>query len=594
MNASDGADAVLDVASSIMGARWLLRAEDDRAVLAIKQRLGISETLARVLVGRRVTLDEAQDFIAPSLKQALPDPSHFLDMDKAVARLARAVIQRETIGIFGDYDVDGATSSALLVRYFRALNIPTQVHIPDRHTEGYGPNFPAIQALHAKGCGVVVTVDCGATAYEPLRLAAEAGIEVVVIDHHIGAAELPQAVAVVNPNRLDETTPHRYLAAVGVVFMVLVALNRALREAGYFAQGIKEPNLLQWLDIVALGTVCDVVPLMGANRALVAQGLKVMSARQNTGIRALIDKAGVTDALTTYHAGFAIGPRINAGGRVGHAPYGSRILSSDDVAEVARLADALDTYNAERKAIEMLVQEEAMALAEQAADAPVLLVYAPHWHQGVIGIVAGRLKDHFHKPVAVMTKEGDVVKASARSIAGADMGAAVVAARSQGLLLAGGGHAMAAGFSLTEEGIPALQAFLNAQLGDAVARAHEFRTLKLDAVLACQGATVELVKSLQLGAPYGVSNPTPKFALASVRIMRLDVLKEAHIKLQIAPAEGRGSWLKAMAFRAIGTPLGEMLLAAQNRPLHLAGQLQVESWQGKESVSLHIEDAAWA
>ncbi len=585
--------AVLGVEASVCASRWVFRAEDDRVILALQQRFGVPEALARILVGRGIGLEDAQDFLQPSLKSSLPDPLHFKDMDKAVERLLRAVQHNEKIGIFGDYDVDGATSSALLVRYFRALDIITFVHIPDRHSEGYGPNFPAIAALHNKGCGVIITVDCGATAFESLKAAADAGIEVVVIDHHMGSAALPDAVAVVNPNRLDETTSHRYLAAVGVVFMTLIGLNRALREIGYFVDGKKEPNLMAWLDIVALGTVCDVVPLVGANRALVAQGLKVMQVRGNAGIRTLIDKAGVTDALTTYHAGFAIGPRINAGGRVGHASYGSRILSSEDEVEVRELADALDTYNLERKAIEMMVQEEAFSLAECVENNPVILVYSSHWHQGVIGIVAGRLKDHFHKPVAVLTREGDVVKASARSIAGVDLGAAIVAARSQGLLLAGGGHAMAAGFSLIEERIPMLQAFLNEQLGTAVRKAHEYRTLKLDGVLSVSGATVGLVKSLCRGAPYGVGNPTPKFALASVRITRLDILKDTHIKLQIAPAEGKGQWMKAIAFRAVGTPLGELLMSAQYKPLHLAGQLNLDVWQGKESVSLHIEDAAF-
>jgi len=585
---------LLNVERSALGSRWVLRHQDDRIVLALIQRLHISDALARVLVGRGVGIEDAQDFLNPSLKHYLPDPLHFKDMDRAVQRLAQAVTNNEMIGIFGDYDVDGATSSALLIRYFRALNLCCETHIPDRQKEGYGPNFPALAALQQKGCSLVITVDCGASAFEPLQQAHDAQLDVIVLDHHIGSASLPAAVAVVNPNRLDETTPHRYFAAVGVVFLTLIALNRHLRESGWFsAQAIKEPNLLLWLDIVALGTVCDVVPLVGANRAIVAQGLKVMSNRRNTGITALIDNAGVSETLSTYHAGFVIGPRINAGGRVGHAPYGAQILSSDDDGQVAHLAYALETYNAERKAIEMLVQKEAEAQTFQQDNRAVIMVYAPHWHQGVIGIVAGRLKEKFHKPVAVLSREGDVLKASARSISGADIGAAVVRARTQGLLLAGGGHAMAAGFSLDTDHLTAVHDYLEEQLQEAVRLAHEDRILKLDAVIALQGATPHLAKQLQLAAPYGVGNPSPKIAVSNVRIGKLDVLKDSHIRLQLHAAEGSSAgWLKAMAFRAMHTPLGDILCQAHNQPLHLAGQLQLEQWQGREQAVLHIEDAA--
>lgn len=586
---------LLGVEQSAQSARWVLRPQDERSILAITQRLRISDTLARVLVGRGITLEDAADFLTPSLKHSLPDPLHLLDMDKAVARITHAIIHGEKIGIFGDYDVDGATSSALLFRYLSTLNVRSEIHIPDRHKEGYGPNLPALAALQQKGCALVITVDCGASAFEPLQQAHDLGLDVVVLDHHIGSATLPTAVAVVNPNRLDETTPHRYFAAVGVTFLTLIAVNRHLRETGWFVQtGVREPNLMEWLDIVALGTVCDVVPLVGANRAIVTQGLKVMSGRRNLGITALIDKAGVTESLSTYHAGFVIGPRINAGGRVGHAPYGAHILSSHDPIQVAKLADALDTYNAERKAIEMMVQEEAEQLASTQSNRAVIMVYAPHWHQGVIGIVAGRLKERFHKPVAVLTLEDGIIKASARSISGADLGAAVVSARSQGLLLAGGGHAMAAGFSLAPDKLHEVHDFLEQHLQSAVWIAHEDRMFKIDAVLSVQGATVQLAKQLLLAAPYGVGNPTPKVALSHVRISKLDVLKDAHLRLQLIPAEGAKGWLKAMAFRIKDTPLGDMLCHAGSRPLHLAGQLQLEQWQGREQAVLHIEDAAFA
>jgi single-stranded-DNA-specific exonuclease len=586
---------LLGVEQSVQSARWVLRSHDERIVLALTQRLRISDTLARVLAGRGIELENAEHFLSPSLKHSLPDPLHLKDMDKAVTRIAHAIIHHEKIGVFGDYDVDGATSSALLLRYLEALNVHSDIHIPDRQTEGYGPNFPALAALQALGCSLVITVDCGASAFEPLQQARDSGLDVVVLDHHIGSPTLPEAVAVVNPNRLDETTPHNYLAAVGVTFLTLIALNRHLREQGWFAtQHLREPPLLEWLDIVALGTVCDVVPLIGANRAIVTQGLKVMSARRNLGITALIDSAGVTEGLSAYHAGFVIGPRINAGGRVGHASYGAQILSSHDPAQAHQLANALNTYNAERKAIEMLVQEEAEQQAESQHNRAVIMVYAPHWHQGVIGIVAGRLKEKFHKPVAVLTHDNGIIKASARSIHGVDLGAAIVSARVQGLLLAGGGHAMAAGFSLDPEQLGTVHDYLEQQLQHAVWAAHEDRMLKLDAVVSLHGATAHLAKQLQLAAPYGVGNPAPRIALSNVRITKWDLLKDAHLRLQLSSAEGSKGWLKAMAFRVKDTPLGNMLFQAGSRPLHLAGQLQLEHWQGRENATFHIEDAAFA
>lgn len=598
MSSSTTADqldnTVYNVTQSAQSCRWVYRTQDDRSILTLTQKLHISDTLARILVGRNITLEEAETYLNPSLKHYLPDPSHFKDMDKAVARLTTAIQNNEIIGIFGDYDVDGATSSALLIRYFQALNTRTHTHIPDRQKEGYGPNFPALAALQYKGCSLIITVDCGASAFEPLQQAKNNNIDVIVLDHHIGNPQLPEAVAVVNPNRLDETTPHRYFAAVGVVFLTLIALNRALRTQGWFAtNNIKEPNLLQWLDLAALGTICDVVPLIGANRAIVTQGLKIMNQRQNQGINALVDCAQINETLSTYHAGFLIGPRINAGGRVGHAPYGAEILSSEHSDRISELAKALDTYNAERKAIEMLVQEEAEAIAASQHNNAVIMVYAPHWHQGVIGIVAGRLKEKFHKPVAVLTQEGNILKASARSIAGVDFGAAIVNARLQDLLINGGGHAMAAGFSLLPEKLEALHTFLEDTLSANVWKSFEDRTLKIDATIALSGATPHLAKQLQLAAPFGVGNPTPRIVISNIRINKLDILKDTHIRIQLSSADASKGWLKAIAFRSINTPLGDILLHAQHRPLHLAGQLQLEYWQGRESTTFHIEDAAY-
>jgi single-stranded-DNA-specific exonuclease len=593
--------------------RWKWRTLDERAVLAMSQKLGIPDLLARVLVGRGVTPESAEDFLNPSLRTSMPDPSHLHDMDKAVARLVQAVERGETIGVFGDYDVDGATSSALLCRYLHAIGVACETYIPDRMKEGYGPNTPAFLWLKEQGVSLVVTVDCGAVSFEPIAAAKAAGLDVIVLDHHMGAAQLPEAVAVVNPNRLDETSPCRYLAAVGVTFLTLVALNRALREAGFFGDesekspspagegamhpprlAVKEPNLLEFLDLVALGTICDVVPLIGLNRALVKQGLQVMARKQNIGIRALFDAARLDESPTTYHAGFILGPRINAGGRVGESSLGLQILTTTDADEAARLAEKLSLYNAERQAIEATVQEDALALAERQDNRAVLLVAKEGWHEGVIGIVAGRLKDKFHRPTAVVAFRDGIGKGSARSVPGVDLGAAIAAARTEGLLIAGGGHAMAAGFSVAQEKFNAFHDFLEARLGRDAEQYRHQRTLSVDACLNPDAVSLELPDIIAQAGPFGTANPTPRFVLAHCRIMAVDVLKDTHLRVTLACESRKGTRTSAMAFRAVGTPLGDMLLGHRGQPIHLAGQVKKEYWQGQARVSFFIDDAALA
>lgn len=586
--------ALFGVASSAMGCRWRLRDANERDVLAIMQQCDTPEVVARVLAGRGITLDTAPDFLEPTLRQLLPDPSHLLDMDVAAQRFARAITSQETIAIFGDYDVDGATSSALLVRYLRALGCEPLVHIPDRMAEGYGPNAPALLELQAKGASLVITVDCGAVSYEPLAAAHEAGLDVIVVDHHIGNAALPKAVAVVNPNRFDETSPHRHLAAVGVAFLLVVATNRLLKARGR----ADLPNPLQWLDLVALGTVCDVVALTGVNRAFVAQGLKVLSQRQNLGLATLCDLSRMDGAPSTYHLGFLLGPRINAGGRVGKADMGVRLLTTYDPAETLALAQQLDQYNNERKTLEALALEEAVPQAEIQQDDTIICV-GGNWHPGVIGIVAGRLKERFHKPVAVIAWEGDVGKASARSVTGVDLGAVVVAARAEELILAGGGHAMAAGFTVMRDRMAALQAFLCERLQKSVERYTENRTLFIDSALSSAGASVELLHRLKAAEPYGMGNATPCFAFADVRLVKLDVVGEQHLRCILVDGgvggKAAGTRLQAIAFRAVGTPLEAVLAEAyKGKRLHVAGQLRLNSWQGAEQVNLHIEDVALA
>ncbi len=592
--------ALLGVTSSATGLIWRSRCADERLAAAIAQRYGISDILSRILVGRGIGLEEVEAYLSPSLRDSMPDPAHLKDMDKATARLAQAVERGETIGIFGDYDVDGATSSALLLRYFHALGMEAHVYIPDRQKEGYGPNIQGMRALKEQGCSLVITVDCGAVAHEPLQQAKAEGLDVIVLDHHMGAADLPEAAAVVNPNRLDETSPLTYLAAVGVVFMTLVALNRELREkapgSGFQVSGKETnkdrrgdiPNLLDYLDLVALGTVCDVVPLVGLNRAFVTQGLKVLAQRKNIGLRLLADQARMQEAPSTYHLGFLLGPRINAGGRVGRARLGTELLSGQDAETLETAAKELSQHNEDRRAIEERVLAEAILLAEQQANHAMLMVAGHDWHEGVIGIVAGRIRERFDRPTAVLSVQNGIAKGSARSVPGVDLGAAVAAARQEGLLLAGGGHAMAAGFSVAEDSIPALHEFFEGRMRQDIASYLSERHLSLDGCVSATALNTEFAEELQRAAPYGMGNAAPRLAIASARIVKYDILKEQHLRLIL---EGGA---KAMAFRAIGTPLGDFLMKAGARRIHLAGSVKLDYWQGRKQVSFHIDDAAEA
>jgi len=442
--------AFLGVERSLLGRRWRQRAADDRAALTLAQRLSLPEPIARVLAGRGIGAAEAEDFLNPTLRALLPDPLHLRDMAAAAARIAAAVMSGEPIAVFGDYDVDGATSAALLERFFAAAGVPIRVYIPDRLREGYGPNAPALLRLRAEGVGLVITVDCGTAAFEPLAAAAEAGLDVIVVDHHVAEPRLPRAAAVINPSRLDEESPHRQLAAVGVAFLLVVAVNRALREAGWYRLRC-QPDLMQWLDLVALGTVCDVVPLTGVNRALVTQGLKVMARRANPGLAALADVSRLDERPNAYHLGFLLGPRVNAGGRVGEADLGVRLLTTPDPGEARALAERLDGYNQERQAIEARVLAEAIAAVEGATAGSLAFATAPGWHPGVIGIVASRLKERYNRPAFVVALDGGIGKGSGRSVNGVDMGAAVIAAKQAGLLINGGGHAMAAGLTVATD-----------------------------------------------------------------------------------------------------------------------------------------------
>src|SRR5690348_15441621 len=558
--ADQSAGVILGVEQSVCGRRWRLDGGDARAGEVIAERLGLPEIVGRLLAQRGIGLDHAPGFLAPRLRDQLPDPSHLRDMDTAVERLVRAVRDGETIGVFGDYDVDGATSAALLTRFFAAAGTRTRVYVPDRLREGYGPNTAALLSLRDEGVRVVVTVDCGTTAHLPLTDAADAGLEVIVVDHHIAEPLLPRAAAVVNPNRLDEASPHGALAAVGVAFLLVVAVNRELRRGGWYAGALSEPDLLEWLDLVALGTVCDVVPLTGVNRALVAQGIKVARRRSNPGLAALAAIAGIGKPIDVYHLGFVLGPRVNAGGRVGAADLGARLLATDDPIVAAELAGQLDAYNRERRDIEARTLEAAIASVEGSAQSPVLVfAAAENWHPGVIGIVAARLKERYERPACVVALADGIGRGSGRSVAALPLGPAVIAARQAGLLINGGGHAMAAGFTVAAEKVAAFRDFLIARAAGAIADDDLVPELAVDGLLAAGAATPELVAVLERLAPFGTGNPEPRFALGNLRVLRAEVVGGSHLRCVLGDGGGNAR-LKAMAFRALDSELGAALL----------------------------------
>lgn len=577
---------------SVTGRRWVLRQADGRAGLALSQRLGVPEIVGRVMAARGIDLDGAEQFLDPTLRDALPDPASLAGMDEAAVRLAEAIRNGEPLAIFGDYDVDGATSSALLARFLSAVGVPARVYIPDRITEGYGPTTPALMRLRAEGIKLVITVDCGTTAFEPLDAAGEAGLDVVVVDHHVAEPALPRAVSVVNPNRLDDTSGQGALAAVGVSFLFAIATNRVLRESGWYKeQGRDEPDLMALLDLVALGTVCDVVPLVGLNRAFVSQGLKVMGRRRNPGLVALADVARVDSKLSEYHAGFLLGPRVNAGGRVGEAPLGAQLLMTQNSAEAVEIAQRLDAWNTERRDIEAQVLEDAMTQVEGTDLSAALIVAAGEgWHPGVIGIVAGRLKERFNRPAFVIGFDGDTGKGSGRSVEGVDLGSIVIAARQAGLLVNGGGHKMAAGLTVERGKLEELRAFMDERVAQDVARNAVVPTLRIDGAMALSGVQPDFVAALERLAPFGAGNSEPRFALTSVRVAKADVVGTGHVRCFLS--DSTGGRLKAIAFRAAGEPLGDALLDKSGLGMQLAGKLRPDTWQGRNDVQLIIDDAA--
>lgn len=591
--------AFLGVTGSVTGRRWVERLGSAESLVAldIAQRHDMAELLARVLAGRGVTAEEAGEFLDPTIRKLMPDPSTLTDMDAAAERIADAIVTGEQVAIFGDYDVDGATSAALLNRYLKSQGLTPAVYIPDRLFEGYGPNRDAIDKLADDGATLIVTVDCGTTSHDALARAQQRGVDVVVIDHHLVGASLPPAHAVVNPNREDDISGLGHLAAVGVVFMTLVAVNRVLRGRRHFI-GSKEPDLLQWLDLVALGTVCDVVGLSGLNRAFVVKGLLAMRRQQNIGLAALARLARLGGPIEAGHLGFMIGPRINAGGRIGNAALGSALLVADDPQEAERIAAELDRLNTERQAVEAVMLEEAMASAEpvfaNGGDTPILITHNPGWHPGVVGLIASRLKERFTRPAfAIADGPEGLGIGSGRSIPGIDLGRVVKAAVEEGILTKGGGHAMAAGITIPLNRLTAFQEFVAERIRSDVAHAASAeRDLKIDAASTAEGASIEAITEVERAGPFGAGNPAPVFAFPAHHITYCETVGNGHIRMAIAT--DAGVQLKAMAFRATESPLGRLLLARNGEPLHIAGTLSLDHWQGRSKPSLKVIDAAAA
>jgi single-stranded-DNA-specific exonuclease len=556
------------------------------------------DLVTQLLLARGVPRDDLERHRKPTIRDFLPDPSIFRDMDVAAERLAAAVTGGEAICVYGDYDVDGATSAALLILLLRELGVEARHYIPDRLLEGYGPSGEALVKLAEQGNSLIVTVDCGAMAHEALAQAHGVGVDVIVVDHHKCSAELPLAAALVNPNRLDEAdeaAAHGHLAAVGVAFLLAVATVRTLRGRGFFDQR-KAPDLMALLDLVALGTVADVAALKGLNRAMVAQGLKVMARRENIGLSALIDASRLNRAPTCSDLGFALGPRINAGGRVGEATLGVRLLTTRDPDEARDIADRLSTLNEERRAIEQAVQEAAEAQVDAQHNRAVIVVAGHGWHPGVIGIVAGRIKEKTGKPALVIALDADEAghgKGSGRSIAGVDLGAAIIAAREAGLLVAGGGHAMAAGLTIRPETLAPLADWLDSQLGRDVSAARLQQAMLLDLSLTPGGLTPDLIETLEGAGPFGMGWPGPKIAVGPVQLIKCDIVGNDHVRMIAAGDDGRS--FKAIAFRAADSDMGQALLhASRGRKLWLAGRAKVDDWGSRPAAELHVEDAAWA
>ena len=593
--APNSAPPFLGVSRSVKGRFWRARPFLSRDAQAIAEKNDLPELLGRVLAARSVILDDVENYLNPTIRRSMPQPSALVDMEKGADRLARAIMTGERIGTISDYDVDGVCSAALVTRFLASVGAANIVHIPDRLTEGYGPSQAAIQSLRERGTELLLTLDCGVLAHDPLAEAKAVGMDVIIVDHHQAGLILPEATAVIDPNRQDDISGFGYLCACGVAMILISVVNRLLRQRGWYGPERPEPNMLQWLELVALATVCDVVPLTGLNRAYVTQGLRIMARRENPGLAALADVARLKRRPDAYALAFLLGPRLNAAGRIGHAKLAFELLTSQDRGRCSIIAAELERLNRERQAIELSVLDQALREAEAALGAarssPAIVVAGEGWHPGVLGLAASRLKERFNLPSIVLgfEKESGQASGSGRSISGVDLGQAVRLALDAGILIKGGGHAMAAGLTIERTRLGDLRAFLETHLSYGLTLAGE-RCLDIDGALTASGATLDLIELVEQAGPYGAGNPAPVFVLPAHRVVYADSAGSDHVRLTLASSDG--TRIKAIAFRALGTDLGELLLSERQHPLHIAGRLVVDDWGSERVPSLHIEDVA--
>ena len=574
---------------SVSGKNWIIKNYNQEDLSFIKENFSLDEITSKLLSIRNIKKEEIKSFLNPSIKNFLPNPDILIDMEKSTLRTVDAIFKDEKIGIFGDYDVDGASSTALLGNYFTELDLNYEIYIPDRKKEGYGPSVKSFKELIEKKVKIIFTVDCGTLSFEAINFAKEKGIDVIVLDHHQSEVNLPKAFSVINPNRLDDKSNLQYLCAAGVSFMFLVSLNRALRSKKWFnTQNINEPNLIDYLDLVSLGTVCDVVPLVGLNRAIVKQGLKIIKSKKNLGLKTLLDICKIESNPSIYHLGYLIGPRINAGGRVGKSSHGADLLLNKDPKDSFQLASELDQYNKERQLLEKDLLQKVLIDVKDHSNDPVLILSGSNWHEGIIGIVAARLKEKFNKPVIVISIDGDVGKASARSIIGFDIGAVIIAATQEDILLKGGGHKMAGGFSIKVENIEKLKEFVLRKFKNMNMDLRAKKPLLIDSIISPSAVNLEFYNKVEILSPFGSGNPEPKFIIEDVKTINGKIVGEKHVKSVLTGREG--STIKCIAFNAVENDIGAYLLKKNNKSFNIAGKLSLNEWKGQSNVEFIIDD----
>ncbi|MBD1150499.1 single-stranded-DNA-specific exonuclease RecJ [Pelagibacterales bacterium SAG-MED29] len=574
---------------SVTGKNWILKKFDQEKIIYLKDTFSLDEITAKLLTLRNIKKEDISSFLNPSIKNFLPNPNNLLDMEKSSLRTLQAIKNKEKIGVFGDYDVDGATSTALLGRYFDELKLSYEIYIPDRKTEGYGPSIKGFKKLIDKNVKVIFTVDCGTLSFQAIDYAKSKNIDVIVLDHHQSEINLPKAYSVVNPNRLDDKSDLKYLCAAGVSFMFLVSINRELRLIDWFKKNlIDEPNLINYLDLVSLGTVCDVVPLVGLNRAIVKQGLKILKAKKNLGLKTLLDVCKIEANPSIYHLGYILGPRINAGGRVGKCSHGANLLLNSNPKEVFKLATELDQYNKERQMLEKDLIEKILIESESKLKDPVLILHGANWHEGIIGIVAGRLKDKFNKPAIIISINGDIGKASARSIIGFDIGSAIIAATQKKILLKGGGHKMAGGFSINISNIDKFKEFIFRKFKNINEDLNQQKPLLLDSIIAPSAINLDFYDKINVLSPFGSGNPEPRFIIENLKPANSKIVGDKHIKSVLIGSEGTS--IKTIAFNAADNELGAYLLKKNNNTFNIAGKLSLNEWRGQKNVEFIIDD----